>query len=351
MKQLINLSIVLSFITSLNISASQRFLPEPLVQMNEYFSHHVLVAEKSTHQLHLFKNIDGLPKLVKTVQMATGKKSGDKIFQGDFRTPEGVYHFSQFLTHADLIKRHGKAGEIYGVGAFVMNYPNPIDQKTGKTGGGIWLHSTNDETRIEKGLDSRGCIVAHNGELIDLSKYIELNRTNMIVVDRLNFLSEKTWTRSKQKLTSFISTWIKSWEEENIKDYLTHYHQKEFFDKFRGNYSQFKTYKRAVFSNAGKPKVSLSNLSVMKSSEYAVATFIQHYESKTIKDIGMKSLYLKRDEYYNWKIVSESWSKSGIPDRIEENTDVAFQPSMRFFDTLNPSQIMGTVDLKQAENN
>jgi murein L,D-transpeptidase YafK len=351
MKIFLKLNILIAVSIFNNASASQNYLPEVVVQMNELFSHHVLVAEKSTHQLHLFKNDKDQPKLMKTYQMATGKKAGDKIFQGDFRTPEGIYHFNQFLTHEDLIKRHGKAGEIYGVGAFVMNYPNPIDQRKGKTGGGIWLHSTNDETRIDKGLDSRGCIVAHNGELIELSKYIELNRTNMIVVDRLNFLSEKTWTTSKNKLNNFVSSWIKAWEEEDIKAYLSHYHQKEFADKYRGNYSQFKQYKRAVFNNPGKPLVKISNLSMMKSKDYAVATFVQHYESKTIKDVGMKSLYLKRDEYYNWKIVSEQWSKSGITEEVNENKNIAFQPSMRFFTSLNPTQIMSTINEKKEENN
>jgi len=351
MKLLNSLSILLSLTISTQTSAADKYLPEALVQMDEYFSHHVLVAEKSTHRLHLFQNDNGNPKHVKTYQMATGKKSGDKTFQGDFRTPEGIYHFSQFLTHADLIKRHGKAGEIYGVGAFVMNYPNQIDQRLGKTGGGIWLHSTNDETRIDKGLDSRGCIVAHNGELIELSKYIELNRTNMVVVDRLNYLSDRTWNQAKSKLTNFISTWIKSWEEENIKGYVSHYHQKEFFDKYRGNYSQFKTYKRAVFSNPGTPKVRISNLSIMRAKEYAVATFVQHYESKTIKDIGKKTLYLKRDGYYNWKIVSESWTKAGINEDLADSPSVAFQPSMRFFNTANPSQILGDAEIKKEENN
>ena len=129
--------------------------------LDDFFSHHILIAEKSTHQLHLFRNKGSYPEHIKTYQMATGKKAGNKFFQGDHKTPEGVYQFTNFLTHEDLIKRHGKAGEIYGVGAFVMNYPNPIDQRLQKTGGGIWLHSTNDETRIEKGLDSRAVSYTH----------------------------------------------------------------------------------------------------------------------------------------------------------------------------------------------
>ena len=82
----------------LNITAqSKEFYPDALLQLDNYFSHHILVAVKSTHKLHLYKNDDGYPKLLKTYQMATGKKSGDKLFQGDHRTPEGIYYFTDFI--------------------------------------------------------------------------------------------------------------------------------------------------------------------------------------------------------------------------------------------------------------
>lgn len=288
--------------------------------------------------------------------MATGKKAGDKLFQGDHRTPEGIYHFSDFLTHEQLLKRHGKAGEIYGVGAFVMNYPNPIDRREGKTGGGIWLHSTNDETRIEKGLDSRGCIVAHNSNLIDISKYIELNRTNVIVVHDLKFLKKENWERSKNGLMDTIEKWKSAWANEDLKEYLSHYSQKEFFDRNRGSYQQFKTYKRAVFNNPGKPTIELKNISIMKTDDYSVVTFKQVYSSNTITDIGKKTLYLKKDEFYKWKIVSETWSKAGITDAAESEEAMAFEPRMKFFETTNPYQILGdklvkNTQTKQTEKN
>lgn len=331
-----------TMIITVNTMASEKFLPSALIQLDDYFSHHVIVAEKSTHKLHLYQNDNGLPKFIKTYQMATGKKAGDKQFQGDFRTPEGVFRFVNFLTHQDLVKRHGKQGEIYGVGAFVMNYPNPMDYRKKKTGGGIWLHSTNDETRIEKGLDSRGCLVAHNTDLIEISKYIELNRTNVLVTHELNFQKESTWKASKKELKSTIESWLNSWQNEDLKSYVSHYHKEQFFDKYRGNYSQFRTYKKAVFNNAGTPLVEIKNLSLLMANDYAVANFIQVYESKTIKDVGRKTLYLKRDGYYKWKIVSENWTKAGVNQKTAEKDEViAFQPTMRFFDTLDPSKILG----------
>lgn len=312
-----------------------KFYPKPLLVLGKYFSHHVIVVEKSTHTLYLFENDNGQPKLLTQYQIATGKKSGDKIFQGDHRTPEGIYHFTEFLTHAQLLKRHGEAGEIYGVGAFVMNYPNPIDEYNGKTGGGIWLHSTNDETRIDKGLDSRGCIVAHNQNLIKISDFIELDKTNIIVVHDLHFLTQATWNSEKTKLEETVEGWLTAWREENIEEYISYYSPKEFKDNSRGNYSNFKSYKKAVFSNPGKPTINAREYTILQTNDYAIVTFIQEYASNSINDSGKKILYLKKDEFYNWKIVAENWSKLS-----DTKVDVlAFEPSPRFFTSNDPKQI------------
>jgi len=332
-------------------AAKEELFPSHLLSMDSYFSHHVVVAEKSTHKLYLFQNDEGKPKLIKTYQMATGKKAGDKIFQGDHRTPEGVYYMTEFLTHQDLLTRHGKQGEIYGVGAFVLNYPNPIDSRAGKTGGGIWLHSTNDETRIEKGLDSRGCIVTANSDLMDVSKYIELNRTPIIVVHELTYLKAEAWSTKREKIVSRINTWITSWELENFDQYINSYHEK-FADPTKGSLSQFKSYKKAVFAQPGKPEVRLSDLSLLFAGDYVMATFKQSYKSNTIEDLGRKTLYLKQDDYYNWKIVAERWSKHGIAvkEAEEDSNQVAFQPSNRFFETLNPKAILGDRLNRQITN-
>ncbi len=320
----------------------KKFYPAPLLGMDNFFAHHVIIAEKSTHKLYLYKNDEGFPNLIKTYQMATGKKAGDKQYQGDHRTPEGVYYLTQFLTHQDLLTRHGKQGEIYGVGAFVLNYPNPIDEQEGKTGGGIWLHSTNDETRIEKGLDSRGCIVTANSDLIDISRYIELERTPIVVLHEIPFLSKDAWLTKKQKVENTISQWLTSWRAEDIDGFIDTYH-KTFKDPRKGSLSNFKNYKRAVFAAPGKPEIQLYDLSLLQSGEYIMATFKQAYKSTTIEDLGRKTIYLKQDEYYNWKIVSENWSKHGVQDIItEEQPHVAFEPSNRFFETNNPRQILGS---------
>ena len=312
--------------------------PSPLLQLDDYFAHHVLVIEKSLHKLHLYKNNNGIPLLIQSIDIATGKKAGNKLFRGDYRTPEGIYQLTEFLTHRQLIEKYGKEGAIYGVGAFVLNYPNPIDFYNGKTGAGIWIHSTNDETRIEKRLDSRGCIVTTNNELINLARYIELNKTSVVVIHNLEFLSEDAWKLEREYVLKTLNGWLEAWRNENLATYLSYYDSRRFRDSIRGGFLQFKKYKTSVFSALGKPDIDITNVSVMKTKNYAVVSFKQFYKSHSINDVGKKILYMKKDEYYNWKIISELWTKHGIDK--EERPKVAFNPSQRFFETEDPSQIL-----------
>lgn len=337
-KKLLFLSSILTTSLISMCASAKNYLPSNLLLMNDYFAHHVIVAEKSTHTLYLYENDEGKPRLIKTFQMATGQKVGNKEYQGDRRTPEGVYFFNQFLNHNDLIKRHGELGAQYGVGAFVLNYPNPIDKAQGKTGGGIWLHSTDNEPRIDKGLDSKGCLVAHNINLIDISKYIEINKTNIVVVHNLKFFNEETWLREKNEVIGAFNGWLEAWSNENIEDYLKHYSRTEFEDPFRGRYNTFAQYKRAVFANPGKPEINITNLTILKADDYVVVSFKQDYKSNTVNDIGKKTLYLKRDPYYKWKIVAERWQR--IPmDITNEREHLSFEPTQRFFTSQDPKQI------------
>lgn len=319
--------LVLTSFFSLVSAEEIKMLPAPLLTLDSFYTHHILVAEKSTHLLHLFKNTNGNPELVKTYQMTTGKKTGDKSAEGDLRTPEGIYSFVDFMTHKQLLEKAGNQGVIYGAGAFVTDYPNPVDERMGKGGSGIWLHSTNDETRIDKGLDSKGCVVTANNDLIDVSKYIELYKTPILIVQDLIYLNEKTHETKKNEIKKAIDGWLSAWRNKDIESYISYYSPRDFIDA-KGNYPKYKAYKAAVFSNPGKPKIDLENISILESKNYAVVTFTQKYQSNTINDTGKKTLFLKQDDAYNWKIVNEVWSNKGLDGM---NDKIAFEPSMRFF--------------------
>ena len=303
---------------------AEDFFPSNILMMDQKFAHHVILVEKATHKLHLFENSGTSPKLVKTYSTATGKFKGDKSINGDHKTPEGIYSINDFLSKEELLRRHGKYAEIYGARAFPMDYPNFRDEREGKTGGGIWLHSTHDDNRISKGLDSKGCVVLQNADLRDISQYIEIERTPIIVVQDALYLTKTTWDRNRTDISQAVTKWSNAWKEKDFDTYISSYDSDRFHDRSKGSYSSYKNYKKAVFSRADKPNIKLEFISIMSNLEYAVVLLEQNYQSSVINDIGKKTLYLKKDANYEWKIVGELWSKT-------ESSNIAFTPSKRFF--------------------
>jgi murein L,D-transpeptidase YafK len=303
---------------------AEEFFPSNILMMDQKFAHHVILVEKATHKLHLFENSGTSPKLVKTYSTATGKFKGDKSINGDHKTPEGIYSINDFLSKEELLRRHGKYAEIYGAGAFPMDYPNFIDEREGKTGGGIWLHSTHDDNRISKGLDSKGCVVLQNADLRDISQYIEIERTPIIVVQDALYLTKTTWDRNRTDISQAVTKWSNAWKAKDFDSYISSYDSERFHDRSKGSYSSYKNYKKAVFSRADKPNIKLEFISIMSNLEYAVVLLEQNYQSSVINDIGKKTLYLKKDANYEWKIVGELWSKT-------ESSNIAFTPAKRFF--------------------
>lgn len=303
---------------------AQDFYPSNILMMDDKFAHHIILVEKATHKLHLYENSAGMPKLIKTFNTATGKFKGDKLINGDHKTPEGIYTIYEFLSKEELLRRHGKYAEIYGAGAFPMDYPNFMDERAGKTGGGIWLHSTDDDNRIYKGLDSKGCVVLQNADLKDISQFIQLDHTPIIVVQDILYLSKLTWERNRQDLSDAVSKWAKAWQTKDFDTYISSYDPQRFHDRSKGGYASYKAYKKAVFSRPDSPSIKIDFISIMSNLDYAVVHLQQDYRSSIINDIGKKTLYLKKDANYEWKIVGEVWSKAG-------NENVAFTPSKRYF--------------------
>lgn len=307
-----------------NLFAQDNYLPSNILMMDEKFSHHVILVEKATHKLYIYENAGTVPKLIKTFATATGKFKGDKSTSGDHKTPEGIYTIYEFLSKEELLRRHGKYAEIYGSGAFPMDYPNFMDKHENKTGGGIWLHSTDNDKRIEKGLDSRGCVVVQNQDLKDISEYIELNHTPIIVVQDIYHLSKTTWERNRKDLNDAVQKWAQAWQNKDFDGYINSYDQQRFHDKKHGSYAGYKSYKKAVFSRPDTPQIKLDFISIFSNERYAVVHLQQDYKSAIINDIGKKTLYLQKDNNYDWKIVGEVWSQ------VDGNS-APFTPAKRYF--------------------
>ncbi len=294
----------------------ENFLPAPLLLLDDQFTRHAVVVEKNSHTLFVYKNENGLPKLVTTHAAATGKFPGNKTNEGDRKTPEGVYFISDFFDRPQLDSRYGEYSKIYGIGAFDLSYPNLMDRRAGKTGSNIWLHATDDNSRIEKGLDSRGCVVLSDENLKGVSQYLDLGNTPIIITQDLHFLSRKSFLKNRSIIKDLITGWVSAWESKDLSSYLSFYDQKRFRDPKKGSYSSFRAYKRRVFKNSDNPEIKMENLSILADDDYIVVQMTQNYKSNLVDDTGKKILYLKRNAAYDWKIVAEQFTKLPAPGNV-----------------------------------
>ncbi|MCT4641441.1 MAG: L,D-transpeptidase family protein [Bacteriovoracaceae bacterium] len=297
-----------------SLSTLAAFLPSNLIKSSEKQSNYIIVVEKSTHTLHIYQAIEHGFEKIKSYKVATGKNTGNKLASGDKKTPEGIYFINNFRSGNDLKKSYGKLGNIYGAGAFTLNYPNVFDKIKAKTGHGIWLHSTDDDSRVSKGLDSKGCVVATDKDIRQIANYIELHKTPIIITQNLYYLENDSFNTNSLKINMFFDSWKSSWKNKDFKNYILHYSKKYFYDKKKGKYRQFKRYKKYLFSNKDKPEITFSNIQILAFNNTAIIKATQNYQSKKIRDIGTKTLYLMKDHKYNWKIVAEHWSKNVAND-------------------------------------
>ena len=261
----------------------------------------IIVVDKSKQKMFLYF-YNGKTKLLNTYHIVTGKFSGDKLKQGDRKTPEGIYFFNKFLTRRQLKRKAGKESIRYGDFAATTNYPNTIDKIGFKTGGGIWLHGTDQVGKY----DSNGCIVTNNKDIMNVKDFISLKTTPIIITKRLSVAPLKLSFTPSKKVLFFIENWRKNWEDQNIEKYMIAYH-KNFKDLKTGrNKKDWKKYKMFLNNKYKKIKVKLYNISVYVHTKYILVQFIQDYRSSGYNGRGIKRLYLKQINN-NLKIISEEF--------------------------------------------
>lgn len=128
-----------------------------------------------------------------------GEIEGDKQFEGDLKTPEGVYFVrGKIQVPLDF--------EMYGNHAYALNYPNPIDRLRGKTGGGIWIHSKGDPIA---GQFTQGCVAIDLANIKTLDEYLKPG-TPVLIAQGIHsgFHKEKMLERAGQDGSAAASVTI-----------------------------------------------------------------------------------------------------------------------------------------------
>lgn len=277
-------------------------LPNALLSLNaednpHLFSRYALLVDKARRTLTVWENDGEKIHFVAAFPADMGAQAGDKVAEGDQKTPEGIYFFQTTLEgrKVDFSK--------YGARIFTMDYPNYFDRLEKKNGHGIWLHAVPDTVSLQRG--SRGCVVVRNSVIEQLAKYIELQHTPIVVVDTVDYLPEKDWFSLRQTTLNWLESWRKAWAAKDIDNYMALY-----ADVFRSNHmnkAQWRRYKEGLNARYKFIEVSLRNVQAFAQGTKVVFRFLQDYASDQKKDLGAKIIYAMKNAGGAYEIVGENW--------------------------------------------
>ena len=286
---------------------SENTVPRYLLQMNPQ-QKHAIVVDTENSRLYLYRNEDGSPRFVADYYVTQGKLGANKKVEGDRRTPLGVYHVTSHISQEKLVDMYGRIADLYGHGAFPINYPNELDRLQKRTGSGIWLHGTPSDTYSRPPQASDGCVVLANPDLDQLGQSIDVGYTPVIISNGIEWAELSAWQNERDELKNTIDAWKNDWESLDSERYLAHY--SPLFKTRRQTFAEFAAQKRQV--NQGKTwvKVKISDLSIFRNpvmpdqEEVVVVTFRQDYASNNLVNSMKKRQYWRLDEG-RWRIFYE----------------------------------------------
>ena len=275
-------------------------VPASLVDMGRH--KHVMVSDMQSGRLYLYRNVEGQPKLVRDYYLSVGSAGFGKEYEGDNKTPVGVYSIYQHIAGSEL-------PDLYGKGAYPVDYPNVYDRALKRTGYGIWLHGTPSNTYARAPWASEGCFVLSNADLLDIEQYIDVEeRTPVVLADSINWISQQQLAARRTQLSRAIQDWKHDWENLDTDAYLAHYSEQE-FNFGTTNFAAWADRKRAV--NKGKTFVqvdmSIDSLFLYPGEEdMFVVSYTQNYLSNNYAGKTKKQQFWRKDDNGRWKIIYES---------------------------------------------
>lgn len=272
-------------------------VPRNLVQLQPD-QKHALIVDTSRSTLYVFENRNGTARYLADYYISSGKNGIDKVREGDKKTPVGVYHVTSSMPREKL-------ADLYGVGAFPINYPNEWDRREGRGGSGIWLHGTPSDTFSRPPQASDGCVVLTNRDLEAIRQRVQIGLTPVIIASSIDWVQPQAVADLRVELGGVVEQWRRDWEGLNTDKYLAHYSPS--FTSGSQDYKAFAQQKKQV--NGGKQwvKVKLEKVSMFLypgKERLAVVTFEQDYTSSNLANKMRKRQYWIK-EGSGWKIIHE----------------------------------------------
>jgi murein L,D-transpeptidase YafK len=264
---------------------------QKLIDSAEFF----LLMVKQENQLSL-RSYAEPQKIVLEWKAITGAVPGDKEVEGDKKTPEGIYFVTGRIPQSQLLKLHGAL-------AFSLGYPNDFDKFKKKTGSGIWIHGVDNESRMEKRFDTRGCIALSNKDVTELGSYLHYG-TPVIIINTKEELTQ--WNLEKGlsgPIGQRLQNWADAWASKDIEKYISFYNE-DFKSRGMGR-DAWKTYKNSLNKAYSNIQVQLANALTIEHPKYRISLFNQKYESNRYRAEGLKEIVWVKGSTGEWQILLE----------------------------------------------
>ena len=297
-----------------NDQKHENLYPENILFLAENQPYVILVDQHSS-RVYVYRNQGGDLQLETDYFITIGLKGYGKEKRGDQKTPIGIYQVTRYIDGGEL-------PDLYGEGAFPINYPNAWDKRNQRTGGGIWLHGTPSYTYNRSPWASDGCIVVSNPDFLHIGKFINPELyTQVIVAEKVNWLSREQWLEQRQQVMQILSSWIFDWESLDHSKYSSHYSRTE-LNAYGRNFKAWDGHKRWVNRKKTWAEIEYSKLNIFNypgEDNLMLMQFEQSYRSNNLSIDSPKELYWRKNAE-QWQIVYEDEGSFTIPDTtVAEN--------------------------------
>jgi murein L,D-transpeptidase YafK len=285
-------------------------IPRYLLQFDRTQSN-AIVVDAGRSRVYVYENTGGTPRLVQDFYTTLGKNGVDKLREGDRKTPLGVYHVTARIPGRKL-------PDLYGWGAFPINYPNEWDRMAGRTGFGIWLHGVPSDTYVRAPRASDGCVALANADIAELAKRVQVGVTPVIITEQIEWTTPQAWREEREAFMNQLEAWRRDWESLDAGRYLAHYARE--FRSDGMDIAAWSAHKRRVNAAKRWVKVSLDKVSLLRSpgqDALMVVTFDQNYRSSNLDQRTRKRQYWTVEDG-RWRIAHEA-PVGGAPFALPES--------------------------------
>jgi capsular exopolysaccharide synthesis family protein len=119
-----------------------------------------------------------------------------------------------------------------------------------------------------------------------------------------SYLVNEILENEKRSIRGFVENWRRAWEEGDLQTYTGCYHTD--FKTEKMTTQEWKMFKREFFSSSAIRRVQINDMKIEANGDNAVVTFKQSYQTASHRSLGIKTLYLRHDDY-RWTIIREDW--------------------------------------------